>query len=587
MFSYDRLKRTVAYQYAVDVVEDNITVNGQSFTQAKYIKKQCQKFLDDLESSNEDDYPYYFDEDVMIQIMQLCRYINMGDGFLVGQSAFDSLAPFQWFMILNIFCWKHKEKDKRRFEMAVLLITRKSAKTFLSGLINILLMLLEPKFSEFYSVAPTRDLSSKVKQEMRKIIKSSPFLEKKFKDKLNETRCLVTDSTFIPLATSDNRMDARKPNCFIADEVGCLKNSYPIDAMKTGQLSVQNRLGILISTAYDEINPMEEYVEYSQKVLDGIIEDETHFSMLYRADDPNDWLSDEVIFQTNPLAIYLNEIGITDNLDYIYKQRKQAIDMPSTERNYKTKLLNIRVSSLNLEPFIVLEDLRKCKIDSYDWTDKEVHIGVDLSLSGDNTAVSILTFDYLLNKYVAQSWVFFPSDKVDEKSKKEKVDYIGYTNKGYCFPCGSRIIDYGYIEDFITDYLVNELKVKVLSISYDKYNAISSVSKFEEMGYECVEIPQNYNTLHSATKLMQEKVITEEFLYVENDLFELNVTNAQLIYSSNGNLTMISKKNSNYKIDAVASLINAFVTIQVIKPTKVSVYETQGIEYYDDFWNDF
>ena len=588
MFSYERLKNTEAYQYATDVINDSITVDGQPFEQCKYIKKQCQKFLDDLDKYYDDNFNYYFDEDEMSSLMELCKYINFGDGFFNGFSAYQGLAPFQWFILLNIFCWKRKDNpSKRRYETAVLLITRKSAKTYLCGLFAIILMLKEQRFGEFYSVSASKDLSKKIRDEMNKIIKSSPFLEKKFKNVYSETRCLVTESTFTNLATSDSRMDAKKPNCYIADEVGCLKNSYPIDAMKTGQLSVPNRLGILISTAYSEINPMEDYVDYSQRVLDGLVEDEAHFSMIYRPNDTNNWLSDEAIWQTNPLAIYLYNIDIKDNLEYIYKQRKMAIEMPSTEKNYKTKLLNIKVSSLNLEPFIALEDLRKCKIDSYDWTDKEVHIGVDLSLSGDNTAVSILTFDYTLNKYVAQSWVFFPSDKIDEKSKKEKVDYMGYTNKGYCFPCGSRIIDYGYIEDFITDYLVNELKVKVLSISYDKYNAISSVSKFEEMGLSCVEIPQNYQTLHSATKLMQEKVITEEFLYVENDLFELNVTNAQLIYSSNGNLTMISKKNSNYKIDAVASLINAFVTIQVIKPTKVSVYETQGIEYYDDFWNDF
>ena len=345
----------------------------------------------------------------------------MGDGFLANRTTYDSLAPFQWFLILNVFCWKYKNKNKRRYELAVLLISRKNAKTFLTSLILILLMLLEPRFSEFYSVAPSKDLSKKVKQEMRKIIKSSPFLDKKFKDVFSETRCLLTESVFVPLACSNDKLDARKPNAFIGDEVGVLKDVYPIEAMKSGQLSVQNRLGILISTAYDEDNPMEQYVEYSQKVLDGVITDETHFSMIYRPNESEHWLSDEAIYQTNPLAVYLNEMGIEDNLEYIYKMREQAINMPSTERNYKTKLLNIKVSSLNLEPFIALEDLRKCKIDSYDWTDKEVHVGLDLSLSGDNTAVSILTFDYTLNKYVSQSWVFFPSDKIEEKSKKEKA----------------------------------------------------------------------------------------------------------------------------------------------------------------------
>jgi len=69
-------------------------------------------------------------------------------------------------------------------------------------------------------------------------------------------------------------MDGRKANVYVADEVGALRDRYPIDAMSSSQMGMTNRLGILISTAYPTlINPMTEEVDYCEKVLDGIIED--------------------------------------------------------------------------------------------------------------------------------------------------------------------------------------------------------------------------------------------------------------------------------------------------------------------------
>ena len=53
-------------------------------------------------------------------------------------------------------------------------------KTFLSALIFILLMLLDPKYSQFYSVAPDRELSSMLKNQMDILIDSSPQIRKYF-----------------------------------------------------------------------------------------------------------------------------------------------------------------------------------------------------------------------------------------------------------------------------------------------------------------------------------------------------------------------------------------------------------------------
>lgn len=206
-----------AYKYAVDVCEGKFVVG-------RYIKKQCKKFLEDLENEN---CPYFLDVKEMKVVTNLTKLVNMATGLKVGISAYDALADFQWFFIINALCWRYKNRpEKRRYEKSVLLIARKSGKSFLVGLIFILLLLMEPEYSEFYSVAPDRELSSIVLKEVNQIIESSPLIQKYFKQVGGQVRCLLKKSKFMPLACSNNRLDGRKANVWVADEVGALRNRY-------------------------------------------------------------------------------------------------------------------------------------------------------------------------------------------------------------------------------------------------------------------------------------------------------------------------------------------------------------------------
>ncbi len=144
------------------------------------------------------------------------------------------------------------------------------------------------------------------------MIKTSPQISKYFKVTRSEIRCVRNNSNFTPLATSDNQMDGRLATAFVADEVGALRNRYPISAMESSQMNLVNKTGILISTAYDSIsNPMTEEVEYAEKVIDGLIEDKSLFALLYRPDDSDDWLSDKSLYQANPLLY-----DVPENLDF-------------------------------------------------------------------------------------------------------------------------------------------------------------------------------------------------------------------------------------------------------------------------------
>ena len=220
-------------------------------------------------------------------------------------------------------------------------------------------------------------MSSAVLKEFRKLINNSPKISKYFKLLRSETRCTINDSYYKPLACSENRLDSRLPVFFIGDEVGALKTNYPVEAMQSGQVTLDEKMGVLISTAYDSLdNVMTENIDYAKKVLDGLVEDDTIFALIFEPDNPKDALSDISTFQANPLALDVDVIK-----ESIFKKRKKAIEMPSLMTNYLTKHANVFLDGDLLEVYIALDDLRKCKIQngSYNWKDKEVYIGVDLA----------------------------------------------------------------------------------------------------------------------------------------------------------------------------------------------------------------
>ena len=247
-----------------------------------------------------------------------------------------------------------------------------AGKTLLTALILMLLMLMCDPYAETYSVAPDRELSGQVYKEFQKLLANSPKMSKYFKILRSEIRCTANHCVYKPLACSDNRLDGRLATVWVGDEVGALKNSYPLEAMQSSQITLEEKFGIIISTAYESLdNPMTENVNYAKKVLDKVVNDDTTFALIYEPDDYNEWMTDNALYQANPLAIEIDAV-----FKNISDKRKKAIEMPSALTNFKTKHMNIFLDGDELEVYIPLDVIRKGKIEpnSYDWKGKKVFV---------------------------------------------------------------------------------------------------------------------------------------------------------------------------------------------------------------------
>ena len=194
-----------------------------------------------------------------------------------------------------------------------------------------------------------------------------------------------------------------------------------------------------------------------------------------------------------------------------------------------------------------------------DWKVRVVYLALDLSESSDNTSASMVYLDEDGN-ILAESFAFIPSDRILEKTLKEKVNYRELLKSGKVFACGNKVIDYPAVEKFVLS-IEKKYKVKVQAIGYDRWNAMSTAQKLEKAGYNVIEIRQHSSVLHPPTKLLKEKILKGQFMYTENKLLEINFQNARCVYDTNKN-TYVNKKKSNGKVDMVVSLINAVYLLE-------------------------
>ena len=520
----------------------------------RYVRMQARQWLDIVEGR---DPSARIDEARYRKICKLLRVIIHPD---LKAPLYDTLEDYAWFLITAVFCTVDPAGN-RYFETVLLEIARKNFKTFNSAVIFILLMLTEPRFSRFFSVAPDLKLSSELKLAIRKIIKSSPLLDDKvFKTLRSEIRCPLTDSEYTPLAYSEDKMDGKLPNAFLADEAGAM-DSYPIEAMRSGQITLDSKLGIIISTQYpNDDNGMIDEIDISKKTLDGLLEDRQRFSLLYEPDPEllkdELWMTDDtLIYQANPVAVKNEKI-----FRAIVKLRTSAALYPNKRENFLCKHLNIKFRGLGVEGYVDMDALRPCAVqpDPEWWCGRRVWLGLDLSQSDDNTAVAMVTAED--GMLYARVWGFIPVDAVEKKTKKEKLNYERLIREGLCIACGDSIIDYSAVEEHILA-LPENYGVEIVQVGYDRWNAISTVQKLEAAGIECVEIKQHSSVLHSPTKLLREKILSGLFRYGRNRLLEVNFENARCTEDTNRN-KYVNKKKSAGKVDEVVAIINAVYLVE-------------------------
>ena len=530
------------WSYARRAVHDEIVVG-------KYIKLACQRMLDWTERDD-----IWFDEEDVDKKIRFVQKMKHSEGKHAGENFI--LLDYQQWIYANIFGWKYKENNKRVIKNVLLLMSRKSGKTFLGASLALTVAICDGQNSpEIDFIANSSQQASIAFRHCSEQAKSIDKKEKIFKRFRHNIYSPVTGARINVLSSDTSKLDGLGASMFLQDEGHEAKSFEVWNILKTSQGAIENPLAVGISTAgfhIGESYPLYNQWSYGTRVLNGIIEDDSWFFGLYQIDEEDDWKDESVWIKANP------SLGQTVGYDYMRDQIRSAINTPANEVSIRTKNLNQWMQSSNI--WISHDYIQSVmsKVDLSELINEEAFGGCDLSVVCDLTAHSICippNPDRKLNgdKFIFKSWLYIPEEALETSSNKEY--YKEWIRRGWAYKTAGNVVDYEHI---LKDQLEVTKQLYMIDYGYDSYNATSWAISAENAGLPLSAFSQTLGNFNKPTKFFEMLVRSKKCIIDSNPAVDWCFGNVELMWDHQENCKPTKANGDrNNKIDPVISMLES------------------------------
>ncbi len=533
-----------AHQYALDVKKGKI-IAGQ------LVKKAVDRYFNDLETGI--DRGLYFDQK---KAAKACRFfpkfLRHSKGKWAGKKF--ELEPWQQFIIWNIYGW-YKANGKRRFHTAYIEVARKNGKSTLAAGVGLYMMIADGEFGAEIYVGATKQKQAKVTfDEAKNMVKSSPELREYIVPFRNNLHSEELMSKFEPLGQDSDTEDGLNPHCGIIDEYHAHKDDGLYNVIESGMGARENPLMFVITTAgFNKLGPCKNLHDLCEKILDGVVEQDDIFAMIFSMDKDDDWEDPKNWIKSNPS---MNAIDTTR--DFLYSRYERVKNDPSKQVDFLTKNLNVWTDAS--EVWIESKKWNACNIRPIKWEDfkgRECYGGLDLSSVEDITCLFLL---FPGNEYHdVKPFFFIPEDTVIERTKRDKVPYDRWVREGWIETTPGNTVDYDYIRRRLTGYYVEDGVVKhddscivdhvfLRSIAYDRYNSSQLINNLTADGLELSSFGQGFVSMSAPTKEFKKLVLKRQLNHGGNPVLAWMISNVEIKRDSAGN-EKIDKGSSKEKVD--------------------------------------
>lgn len=553
-------------KYAKDII------NGKILS-CKLVKLACQRFLNDLDNCKK--LRIYFDKKEAERVIKFYNFLPHIKGEFAGKPLL--LEPWEQFIIANLFGWKREDTGKRRFRNAFISIGRKNGKSSLIAGIGLYMLFADNEAgAEIYSAATTRD-QAKIVFDIAKHMVQRSKLKKyitHFKTNLNIEE---TASKFEPLSSDYNTLDGLNPHAALIDELHAQKRDL-YDVLTTAIGARSQPLIVSITTAgYDRHSICYEQELYTEKILEGIIQDDSHFGIIYTLDNPEEWEDEKNWIKANP------NIGISVDIEDLRSKAKKAKEVPTQLNAFLRKNMNIWTESHTR--WISTEKWDACggQIDRENLKGGLCYGGLDLSTTTDISAL-VLVFPPIeeKEKYKILCRFWIPSDNMHERVRRDKVPYDVWARQGYIKPTLGNIIDYSFIlaqiQQDMKDYDFKEL-------AFDRWGSQKIMTDLQNLGFEeenikygqrhLIDFGQGFASMNSPTKELEKMILSKEICHGDNPVLKWMMSNVAIKMDAAGNIKC-DKAESTDRIDGIVALIMA-IDRATRNKNKQSVYEEREI----------
>lgn len=542
----------IATQYARDVVEGKIVA-------CKWHKLACKRHLKDLEKAESGDWQYVFNPELVDPkgitfrpAERVCKFAHLMPhikGDWAAQGMRITLEAWEIFILASIFGWVNRTTGKRRFRVADLFVPRKNAKSTLAAVIGLYMLALDGEFgAEVYSGATSQDQAMEVFKPSLLMARATPEFRQHYGVTVNASNLSVTDtnSRYEPVIGKPG--DGASPSCAIVDEYHEHKTPDLYDTMQTGMGARSQPLMLVITTAGTNVSgPCYMHQVELQKILEGTIENDQRFGIIFTIDEGDDWTSEESLIKANP------NYGVSIDKEFLALQLRDAIANSRNQNTFKTKHLNVWCQAAS--PWVNLQNLQNCGDTSLtleSFAGEECVIGLDLASKKD-IASKVNVFRREIegkDHYFVISRSYIPAAALDNP---KNAHYLGWVHDGYLIETPGNMIDLEQIQD---DILTDGQMVGIREVAKDPYGGQQLGANLANAGLLVVDIPQQVPYLSEPMKWIDALIDSEQFHHDGNPAFVWMMSNVEVKPGHNDSWFPRKQREEN-KIDAAVALITA------------------------------
>lgn len=550
-----------AQEYIDGVLAGEITV-------CHWVRRAVERHVADLETAHERG--LYFDEQAAQMAIAFFVFLKHYKGEWAGKPI--TLAPWQQFILWVIFGWKKQEDGTRRFRTAYIEVARKNGKTTMAAGAGLYMLALDGEpGAEVYSCATKRDQARICHGDATQMVKSSPQLRKEIGTFKNNLHVVKTASKFEPLSSDYNTMDGLNVHMAIADELHAWPSRALWDVLETATGARRQALMMAITTAgFDRHSFCWTQHEYAEKVLDGVIEDDTYFGIVFTLDPEDSWEDESVWIKANP------NLGVSKKLDDMQRKAERAKHMPSALNAFLRLELNVWTESESR--WIGTEAWAKCSgtVDPLGLRGRTCYGGLDLSSVSDITAfVLVFPPEKEGDPYQVIPRFWIPEDAVHERVEKDRVPYDVWIRNGLIQATPGNVIDYDFILHQIGE---DSAEYDLRNIMFDRWGSTKIVTELMEIGGEewVVKFGQGFVSMSPPMKELERLILKQQLAHGGNPVLTWMAHNLVARQDPAGNIKP-DKEKSTEKIDGMVALIMGLDGALRMGGPQKSVYTTRGL----------
>ena len=532
------------------------------------------RYLRDLARQGTPEFPYVLDDRLGARecyFLELLPHIK-GEWakpvYVDGKFSYAKLRLEDWqiFIEFQLFGWVHMETRLRRFRRSYEEIARKNAKsTRGAGRMLYLLTADGEPGSHCYSAATTGDQAREVFDVARNMSLREPEFLQRFGVDVGKHDITVptTASSFKPLNAEGSTLDGLNVHGGLVDEVHAHKRRDLWDVLDTATGARSQALLSAITTAgTNRAGICYELRDYTCKVLQRVVDDETWFGIIFTIDEGDDWRDPAVWRKANP------NLGISVKPDSLEAASRKAQAMPSAQANFLTKHLNVWVSSDSAWMDMTAWDAcanRALTVESVEHL--PCWIPLDLASKVDVAAAPRLFYDKERDHYYLISRFWLPERAV---ATGRNSQYDGWVRAGHMNATDGEVIDFDQIEDALRSDVA---RLDVQELPYDPWQATQLAGRLQAEGAPMVEYRQTVATMSEPMKTFEALVLQRKLTHDGNPVMTWMVSNVVCHLDAKDNIYPRKEREEN-KIDGPVATIMGIGRILAGDGSESSFWET-------------